>query len=94
MTRILTFNRRHREAALRFGIGRRTVKNMLRYSAPPGCRRTKPVRRSNLERFTGMVDAIREADRDEPRKQRRAARRIIERLRDRSGFAGGCNASW
>ena len=35
----------HREAARRFGIDRRTVKKMLRYSAPPGYRQTKPVRR-------------------------------------------------
>ena len=35
----------HREAGRRFGIDRRTVKKMLRYSAPPGYRRTAPVRR-------------------------------------------------
>ena len=32
----------HREAGRRFGIDRRTVKKMLRYSAPPGYRRTNP----------------------------------------------------
>ena len=35
----------HHEAGRRFGIDRRTVKKMLSYSAPPGYRRTKPVRR-------------------------------------------------
>ena len=34
----------HHEAGRRFGIDRRTVKKMLSYSAPPGYRRTKPVR--------------------------------------------------
>ena len=62
----------HHEAARRFGIDRRTVKKMLSYSAPPGYRRTKPVRRPKLDGFTGIVDAILEADTDPdvPRKQR------------------------
>ena len=33
----------HREAARRFGLDRRTVKKMLRYSAPPGYRRSRPL---------------------------------------------------
>ena len=57
----------------RFGIDRRTVKKMLSDSVPPGYRRTKPVRRPKLEGFTGVIDAILEADRDEPRKQRHTA---------------------
>ncbi len=70
-------------AARRFGIDRRTVKKMLSYSAPPGYRRTKPVRRTKLDGFTGIVDAILEADTDPdvPRKQRHRAHRIFERLR-------------
>ena len=81
----------HHEAARRFGIDRRTVKKMLSYSAPPGYRRTKPVRRPKLDGFTGIVDAILEADTDPdvPRKQRHTAHRIFERLRDEHGFAGG-----
>ena len=70
---------------------RRTVKKMLSYSAPPGYRRTKPVRRPKLDGFTGIVDAILEADTDPdvPRKQRHTAHRIFERLRDEHGFTGG-----
>ena len=56
----------HHEAGRRFGIDRRTVKKMLSYSAPPGYRRTKPVRRPKLDGFTGIIDAILEADRDLP----------------------------
>ncbi len=41
----------HHEAGRRFGIDRRTVKKMLRYSAPPGYRRRKPVRRPKLDGF-------------------------------------------
>ena len=80
----------HRETGRRFGIDRRTVKKMLGYSAPPGYRRSKPVRRPKLEGFTGIIDAILEADRapDVPRKQRHTAYRIFERLRDEHGFTG------
>ena len=81
----------HHEAGRRFGIDRRTVKKMLSYSAPPGYRRTKPVRRPKLDGFTDIVDAILEADTDPdvPRKQRHTAHRIFERLRDEHGFTGG-----
>ena len=81
----------HHEAGRRFGIDRRTEKKMLSYSAPPGYRRTKPVRRPKLDGFTGIVDAILEADADPdvPRKQRHTAHRIFERLRDEHGFTGG-----
>ena len=79
----------HHEAGRRFGIDRRTVKKMLSYSSPPGYRRTAPVRRPKLDGFTGIVDAILEADRAEPRKQRHTAQRIFERLRDERGFTGG-----
>ena len=81
----------HHEAGRRFGIDRRTVKKMVSYSAPPGHRRTKPVRRHKLDGFTGIVSAILEADTDPdvPRKQRHTAHRIFERLRDEHGFASG-----
>ena len=39
----------HHEAGRRFGIDRRTVKKMLSYSAPPGYRRTKPVKREYIQ---------------------------------------------
>ena len=80
----------HQEAGRRFGIDRRTVKKMLSYSSPPGYRRTKPVRLPKLDGFTGIVDAILEADTDPdvPRKQRHTAHRIFERLRDEHVFTG------
>ena len=82
----------HHEAGRRFGIDRRTVKKMLSYSAPPGYRRTKPVRRPKLDGFTGIVDAILEADTDPdvPRKQRHTAHRIFERLRVSLPFIPSC----
>ncbi len=79
----------HREAARRFGIDRRTVKKMLSYSAPPGYRRSQPVRRPKLDGFTEIIDAILATGKDVPREQRHTAQRIFERLRDEHGFAGG-----
>jgi transposase len=77
-----------REAARRFGIHRNTVRKMLTFSVPPGYRRTKPPSRPKLETFTAIIDAILEADRAAPPKQRHTAKRIYERLRTEHGFAG------
>jgi transposase len=78
-----------REAARRFGIDPKTVAKMLRHAVPPGYRRTKPPARPRLGAFTAAVDAILEADRAAPPKQRHTAKRIWQRLRDEHGFAGG-----
>ena len=77
-----------REASRVFGLHRDTVRKMLAYSAPPRYRRQDPPRRPRLEPFTGVIDAILEADRQVPRKQRHTAKRIFERLRDEHGFDG------
>jgi transposase len=77
-----------REAAVRFGIDRKTVAKMLRMSVPPGYRRSGPPRRPKLDPFTGVIDRILEEDRDVHRKQQHTAKRIFERLRDEHGFAG------
>ena len=47
-----------REAAQRFGLARETVRKMLRYAAPPGYRRQKPIRRPRLDPYTGVIDQI------------------------------------
>ena len=78
-----------REASRVFGLHRDTVRKMLAYSVPPGYRRQDPPRRPKLEPFTVVIDAILEADRQVPRKQRHTAKRIFERLRDEHGFDGG-----
>ena len=77
-----------REASRVFGLHRDTVRKMLAYSVPPGYRRQSPPRRPKLEPFTGVIDAILEADRSVSRKQRHTVTRIFERLRDEYGFEG------
>ncbi len=78
-----------REAAKRFGLARETVRKMLRYAAPPGYRRQKPIRRPKLDAYTPIIDQILETDLALAKKQRHTAQRIFERLRDEHDFAGG-----
>jgi len=42
-----------RQAAREFGIDPKTVAKMLRFSVPPGYRRSKPPVRPKLDGFTG-----------------------------------------
>src|ERR1035438_2367804 len=78
-----------REAARGFGLSRDTVAKMCRFSAPPGYVRTKPPGRPKLGALIPVIDAILEADRTAPVKQRHTAKRIFERLRDEHGYGGG-----
>ena len=55
-----------REAARLFGIDRRTVDKMLRYSVPPGYRRKKPPARPKLDPFVGIIDRILQEDGQRP----------------------------
>ena len=47
-----------RGAARYFGIDPRTVAKMMRFSVPPGYRRSRPPARPKLDRFTGIIDQI------------------------------------
>ena len=78
-----------REAARVFGLSRETVLKMCRFSMPPGYTRTKPAEKPKLGPHVAVIDAILEADRTAPAKQRHTAKRIFERLRDEHGFGGG-----
>jgi len=85
-----------REAARHFNISRESVRKMLAFSLPAGYRRTAPVKRPKLDGFTGIIDGWLEDDRGLHRKQRHAAKRVFERLRDEHGFTGGgrCSCRW
>ena len=77
-----------REVSRVFGVHRDTVRKMLANATPQGYTRQRPPRRPKLEPYTGVIDAILEADRLVPRKQRHTVKRIFERLRDEYGFEG------
>ena len=78
-----------REAARVFGLSRETVLKMSRFSLPRGYTRAKPPEKPKLGPLLPVIDAILDADRDAPPKQRHSAKRIFERLRDEHGFVGG-----
>jgi transposase len=87
-----------REAALHFGINRRTVTKMLKHSIPPGYQQSIVRPRPKLDLFTAVIDQILQDDAERPKKQRHtasrhrrafSATRIFERLRDEHGFTGG-----
>src|SRR6476660_3662047 len=78
-----------REAARVFGLSRDTISKMCRYSAPPGYVRSKAPERPKLGPLVPVIDAILEADKTAPPKQRHTAKRIFDRLRLEHGYAGG-----
>jgi len=78
-----------RQVAREFGLARKTVLKMLAYSAPRGYQRRKPVQRPKLGPWQGVIDAILEEDKSQPRKQRHTAKRIFERLRAEHDYTGG-----
>ena len=77
-----------REASRVFDLHRDTVRKMLDNATPQGYTRQSPPRKPKLEPYTGVIDAILEADSRVPRKQRHTAKRIFERRRDEYGFDG------
>jgi transposase len=78
-----------REAARVFGLSREAVSKMCRFSMPPGYVRQRPPEKPKLGPLIRVIEAILEADRTAPVKQRHTAKRIFERLRDEHGFFGG-----
>ncbi len=78
-----------RAAARHFGISRESVKKMRSFSAPPGYRRSAPVRRPKLDGFTEIIDQWLREDLGQRAKQRHTAKRVFERLRDEHAFTGG-----
>jgi hypothetical protein len=56
-----------------FGLSRDTISKMCRYSAPPGYVRSKQPERPKLGPLVPVIDAILEADKTAPPKQRAIA---------------------
>ena len=70
---VFTEGRSRREAARLFGLSRETVAKMCRFSLPPGYTPAAPAGKPKLAPLLAVLDAILEADRTAPAKQRRAA---------------------
>jgi hypothetical protein len=63
-----------------FGLSRDTIAKMCRYSEPPGYVRSKQPERPKLGPLVPVIDAILEADKTAPPKQRH-------------GFSNGCGSN-
>ena len=44
-----------RQAAREFGLSRKSIRNMLQFSLPPGCARKKPLEPSGITQSRPMV---------------------------------------
>lgn len=86
---VLVEGKSERTVAREFGVARETVRKMLRYAVPPGYRRQQPPKRPKLGPRVGVIDAILENDKQQPKKQRHTAKRIFERLRSEHAYTGG-----
>src|SRR5271157_3165278 len=86
---VLVEGKSERTVAREFGVARETVRKMLRYAVPPGYRRQQPPKRPKLGPWLGVIDAILENDKQQPKKQRHTAKRIFERLRSEHAYTGG-----
>ncbi len=78
-----------RTVAREFGISRKSVRKMVSFSVPPGHRRQQAVKRPKPDPWAGVTDAILEDDKQRPVRQRHAAKRVWERLREEHQFTGG-----
>jgi transposase len=87
--RVLTGGASQRQIASETGIARATVRKMVQFSVPPGCRRGKPFQKPKLGTFLEVIDRIVEEDASQPTKQRRSAKSIWEWLKEKRGFNGG-----
>ena len=68
-----------RAAVRNLGMSRESVKKMLCFSVPPGCRRSAPVRRPKLVGFTEIIDHWLREDLMRTRKRRHTEKRIQAR---------------
>src|ERR1035437_9686511 len=84
-------SRRQERACSSAGVwlARETVRKMLRYAVPPAYRRQQSPKRPKLGPWLGVIDAILEDDKQQPKKQRHTAKRIFERLRSEHAYTGG-----
>jgi transposase len=78
---VLVEGRSRRAVAREFGISRKTISKMLRYSVPPGYQRQQPVRRPKLGPWLGVIDAILKEDKTRPVKQRHRPMNICRSCR-------------
>ena len=88
----LNFKISKREVARIYGINRRAVAKMCKYSTPPGYRRKKEKRYPKLGEYRKKIEKILREDLEVGRKQRHTSKRIYERLKEEHGYEGSYDA--
>ncbi len=78
-----------RQIATQLGVGRDTIRKALANAEPTPYTRTSPHAAPVFGLFAALVDAILEADRTAPRKQRHTASQIFRRLVNEHQYTGG-----
>jgi transposase len=86
--RVLREGVSQREVLRETGLHWLTLKKVLEHPEPPGYRRAKPRPEPKIGPYVGWIEAMLDADRAMPKKQRHTAQRIFERLRE-EGYPGG-----
>jgi len=66
-----------RAAAVHFCVSRASVKKIMRFSVPPGYRRTAEIKWPKLDGFTGYIDQWLSEDLGRNRKQRHTAKHFL-----------------
>ena len=79
--RVLREGVSQREVLRETGLHWLTLKKVLEHPEPPGYRRHKPRPEPKIGPYVGRIEAMLDADRAMPKKQRHTAQRIFERLR-------------
>ncbi len=87
--RAVLAGRSQRSVAREFGLGRVTVRQMLGYSILPGYRQDEAANRPNLELWVGVIDAIVEAGKRRPVKQRPARNTVCSATWTQGNVLGG-----
>jgi transposase len=81
-----------REVAKIYGINRRTVDKMCKYSIPPGYQNKKGKKYPKIGDYKEKIDKILKEDLEIGKKQRHTSKRIYDRLRKEDGYSGSYDA--
>ena len=81
-----------REVAKIYGINRRTVDKMCKYSIPPGYKNKKGKKYPKIGDYKEKIDKILKEDLEIGKKQRHTSKRIYERLKQEDGYSGSYDA--
>lgn len=86
--RVLNGELSKRAACREYDLHWDTLQKILEHVEPPGYQLKQPRAKPAIDPFLPTLQAMLEADKQAPKKQRHTAVRLFERLRDEHGYAG------